>query len=197
MSKNLDDYKKKRDLHQSSEPSGEEKISASKEQQFVIQKHDASTLHYDFRLQLDDRLLSWAVPKGPSTDPSEKRLAIRTEDHPLAYANFEGQIEEGNYGAGIVLIWDKGHFENIRAQKESPTSLQTSLEEGKIEVWLHGEKIQGGYVLIRTQKGEEEKWLLKKMKDEKADARRKPTNTEPKSVVSGDSLEDIEEETHD
>lgn len=197
MPKDLEEYKEQRDFQQSSEPSADKKVGASEEQQFVIQKHDASNLHYDFRLQLENRLLSWAVPKGPSTDPSEKRLAIRTEDHPLAYANFEGRIAEGNYGAGTVLIWDKGHFENKRAQKQDSTSLKASLEEGKIEVCLHGEKLQGGYLLIRTQEGQQEKWLLKKMKDKAADARRKPTSTEARSVVSGDTLKEIQEKTND
>ncbi|HKK80435.1 MAG TPA: DNA polymerase ligase N-terminal domain-containing protein [Phaeodactylibacter sp.] len=191
----LAEYRRKRDFHLTSEPSGNKKIDGRKKNQFVIQKHDASSLHYDLRLQVDDVFVSWAVPKGPSTDPSEKRLAIRTEDHPLQYGNFEGVIDEGNYGAGTVMIWDRGRFTNLREEKEEDgASMEASLDEGKIEVWLEGEKLQGGYVLIRTQQGEQEQWLLKKMDDDKADARRNPVSTQPNSVVSGRSLDAIQKE---
>ena len=193
--KSLEKYLAKRNFQQTGEPSGEEKIDGRKTNQFVIQKHDASSLHYDFRLQIGDVLVSWAVPKGPSTDPDEKRLAVRTEDHPLSYGNFEGVIPEGEYGGGTVLIWDRGTFRNLRQEKEEDgTDLEQSLKEGKIEVWLVGEKLQGGYVLIRTSQGDDEKWLLKKMRDEKADARRNPVSTQPKSVVSGKTLKEIEKE---
>lgn len=189
-------YKEKRDFHQTSEPTGDEKIDGRKKNQFVIQKHDASSLHYDFRLQIGDVLVSWAVPKGPSTDPDVKRLAIRTEDHPLQYGNFEGVIPEEEYGGGTVLIWDRGDFRNIRADKdEDVADLETSLEEGMIEVWLEGEKLTGGYALIRTSQGDQEKWLLKKIDDDEADARRKPTSTEPKSVQSGLSIDEIKEKS--
>ncbi len=192
--KPLEEYKKKRNFQQTSEPTGDEKIDGRKKNQFVIQKHDASSLHYDFRLQVGDVLASWAVPKGPSTDPSEKRLAMRTEDHPLSYGNFEGAIPEGEYGAGTVLIWDRGEFRNLREEKEGK-DMDASLEDGKVEVWLEGEKLQGGFVLIRTGKDDDqEKWLLKKMKDDKADARRNPTSTEPESVQSGKTIEEIEKE---
>lgn len=192
----LDDYKKKRDFTQTSEPTGDEKIDGRKKDQFVIQKHRASNLHYDLRLQVDDVLVSWAVPKGPSTDPSEKRLAIRTEDHPLQYGNFEGVIPEGHYGAGTVLIWDHGTFENIRTNTENDgTDMAESLSDGKVEVELKGEKLKGGYVLIRISEDgdDDEQWLLKKLKDEHADARRNPVSTEPKSVVSGKTLDEITE----
>ncbi|MCO6478458.1 MAG: 3'-phosphoesterase [Phaeodactylibacter sp.] len=192
--KPLEEYKKKRNFQQTSEPTGDEKIDGRKKNQFVIQKHDASSLHYDFRLQVGDVLASWAVPKGPSTDPTEKRLAMRTEDHPLSYGNFEGAIPEGEYGAGTVLIWDRGEFRNLREEKEGK-DMEASLEDGKVEVWLEGEKLQGGYVLIRMGKDDgQERWLLKKMKDDKADARRNPTSTEPKSVQSGKTIEEIEKE---
>lgn len=192
--KPLEEYKKKRNFQQTSEPTGDEKIDGRKKNQFVIQKHDASSLHYDFRLQVGDVLASWAVPKGPSSDPTEKRLAMRTEDHPLSYGNFEGAIPEGEYGAGTVLIWDRGEFRNLREEKEGK-DMEASLEDGKVEVWLEGEKLQGGYVLIRMGKDDgQERWLLKKMKDDKADARRNPTSTEPKSVQSGKTIEEIEKE---
>lgn len=188
----LREYREKRDFKRTAEPSGDEKLDGRRKHQFVIQKHDASNLHYDFRLQIGDVLISWAVPKGPSTDPSVKRLAARTEDHPLQYGNFEGVIPEGEYGAGTVMIWDRGDYRNLRAEKESDgADMQTSLDDGKIEVWLNGEKLRGGYVLIRTSKGKHEQWLLKKMDDDQADARRNPVSTEPKSVESGLTLEDI------
>ncbi|MCO6493244.1 MAG: 3'-phosphoesterase [Phaeodactylibacter sp.] len=189
--KSLEEYKKKRNFQQTSEPAGDEKMDARKKNQFVIQKHDAGNLHYDFRLQVGGVLASWAVPKGPSADPSEKRLAMRTEDHPLSYGNFEGVIPQGEYGAGTVLIWDRGRFRNLREEKEEK-DMEASLEDGKVEVWLEGEKLQGGYVLIRTGKDNgQERWLLKKMKDEKADARRNPISTEPKSVQSGKTMGEI------
>lgn len=192
----LKEYKEKRDFRQTSEPSGDERISGRKTNQFVIQKHAASNLHYDFRLQVGDVLTSWAVPKGPSMDPSEKRLAMRTEDHPLSYGNFEGVIPEGEYGGGTVMIWDRGSFRNLREEKEEDgASMEESLSEGKVEVWLEGEKLEGGYVFIRTGKDDDgEKWLLKKMDDEKADARRNPISTEPRSVQSGKTIEEIEKE---
>lgn len=194
----LEEYKKKRDFKQTSEPTGDEKIDGRMKNQFVIQKHDASNLHYDFRLQIEDVLVSWAVPKGPSTDPSEKRLAIRTEDHPLQYGNFEGVIPEDHYGGGTVLIWDHGTFENIRANKEEDAvDMSESLKEGKIEVELDGKKLKGGYVLIRTSEAngndQDEKWLLKKMKDEHADARKNPVSTEPRSVISDKTIDEISE----
>jgi len=158
----------------------------------VIQKHDASTLHYDFRLEIDGVLKSWAVPKGPSTDPRVRRLAIPTEDHPLEYADFEGTIPEGEYGAGTVLVWDTGPYRNLRAGKEGDgQSMLQALKEGKVEVWLDGMKLQGGYVLIRTGKGDDVRWLLIKMNDDEADARRNPTSTEPESALTGRTLEEI------
>ncbi|MDX1581794.1 MAG: DNA polymerase ligase N-terminal domain-containing protein, partial [Alphaproteobacteria bacterium] len=168
--------------------------SASGEPFFVIQKHDASSLHYDFRLLIDDTLKSWAVPKGPSTDPSEKRLAIRTEDHPVDYGDFEGTIPEDEYGGGTVMIWDTGPFENITEKEDGLKDLSRALKDGHLLVWLKGEKIRGGYALHRIEDGENEQWLLTKMKDDEADARRNPTSTEPKSVKTGRTLHQIEQD---
>lgn len=196
-SDNLKKYKEKRDFNKTSEPSGDSK--KKQENIFVIQKHDASNLHYDFRLQSGDVLKSWAVPKGPSTDPDEKRFATHTEDHPLDYADFEGIIPKEEYGGGTVMVWDKGTFINIRAEKEDDgATLEKSYKEGKIEVWLKGEKLEGGYVLINTDK-KHKRWLLKKMKDDEADARRNPVSTEPKSVKTGRTLNQIakEEKSHE
>jgi DNA ligase D-like protein (predicted 3'-phosphoesterase) len=184
----LTKYREKRDFRKTGEPPGEKKKSSA-EPIFVIQKHDARRLHYDFRLEVDGVLKSWAVPKGVSTDPREKRLAVPTEDHPLEYGDFEGVIPEGEYGAGTVLIWDTGTYKNLRGEKKGDGgSMKKSLEDGKVEIWLEGKKIQGGYALIRTG---DDRWLLIKKKDEAADARRNPTSTEPKSVLSGRTLDEI------
>ena len=180
-------YLKKRKFDKTGEPRG----GGNNEYPFVIQRHDARQLHYDFRLSIDGALKSWAVPKGPSTDPSEKRLAIEVEDHPLGYADFEGTIPEGEYGAGTVMLWDRGDYDNLRARGDSPLSMADSHKDGLIEVWLKGEKISGGYALKRFREGKKPQWLLIKMKDEEADARRNPTSTENLSVKSGRTLTEI------
>ena len=167
---------------------------------FVIQKHDASSLHYDFRIEVDGVLKSWAVPKGPSTDPSVKRLAVPTEDHPLAYADFEGVIPEGEYGGGTIMVWDRGTYRNLKedsSEGQDSPGLTEQLEDGHATIWLQGEKLIGGYALIRTGKGENSRWLLIKMDDEGADARRNPTSTEPDSVKTGRSLDEIRQEEGD
>jgi DNA ligase D-like protein (predicted 3'-phosphoesterase) len=156
---------------------------------FVIQKHDASTLHYDFRLEVDGTLRSWAVPKGPSTDPREKRLAVEVEDHPLEYADFEGVIGRGNYGAGSVIVWDAGTYRNL----DEEHSMADQLEAGHAKVWLEGKKLEGGWTLQRTRGGAKPQWLLIKRRDEGADARRDPESTEPESVISGRTVEQVEE----
>lgn len=190
----LEEYHKKRDFRRTKEPPGGNNQSSDKPI-FVIQKHDASNLHYDFRIEIEGVLKSWAIPKGPSTDPSEKRLALPTEDHPLEYADFEGVIPEGEYGAGPVLVWDTGPYRNLRAEKDDESlSMQQSYDEGKLEIYLEGQKLEGGYALIRTGDGEDARWLLIKMDDEQADARRNPTSTEPNSVLTGRSLEEVREE---
>jgi DNA ligase D-like protein (predicted 3'-phosphoesterase) len=193
----LETYREKRDFDRTPEPAGNGEEEAN-QPVFVIQKHDASTLHYDFRLEMDGVLKSWAVPKGPSTDPGERRLALLTEDHPLSYVNFEGVIPEGEYGAGTVMVWDTGPYRNLRADKdEGPATMEHALQEGQIEVWLEGEKIRGGYALVRTEEGKDARWLLIKMDDDEADARRNPTSTEPRSVLSGRTLEEISDEDKD
>ncbi len=169
------------------------KLNAMKTPIFVIQKHDASNLHYDFRLEVEGVLKSWAVPKGPSTDPRDKRLAMPTDDHPLDYADFEGVIPEGEYGAGTVLIWDRGPYRLIEEDDDTP-SMAEQLKRGHAKFWLEGKKLAGGYALTRTGSGDDERWLLVKMDDDKADARRNPISTEPESVASGRSLKAIAEE---
>jgi DNA ligase D-like protein (predicted 3'-phosphoesterase) len=190
-------YREKRDFSRTSEPDGADDSqsppNASSAPRFVIQKHDASTLHYDFRLEVDGALKSWAVPKGPSTDPREKRLAIATEDHPLDYAGFEGVIPDGEYGAGAVLVWDSGTYENITRKDDAVRPMAESLAAGHVLVRLSGEKISGGYALQRID-DENDEWLLIKMDDDAADARRNPVSTEPASVATGRSLEEIAED---
>jgi DNA ligase D-like protein (predicted 3'-phosphoesterase) len=166
-------------------------MSPGKKPRFVIQEHDASSHHYDFRLEVGGALKSWAVPKGPSTDPREKRLALPTDDHPLDYADFEGVIPEGEYGAGTVLVWDTGPYENATESDGEEVPLDKALEDGHAVVRLHGKKLQGGYILQRTSGGKDEKWLLIKADDDEADARRNPVSTEPKSVSSGRTLAQV------
>jgi DNA ligase D-like protein (predicted 3'-phosphoesterase) len=193
--KTLGPYRSKRDFRKSPEPRGRESPGWREDGNpiFVIQHHAASSEHFDFRLEIDGALASWAVPRGPSTDPSEKRLAVRVEDHPLDYADFEGVIPEGQYGAGTVLVWDAGPYRNLRSDEDGDDlSMKESLEQGQIEVWLEGRKLRGGYALIHSRMGGNEKnWLLIKMDDQGADARRKPTRTEPESVISGRILDQI------
>ncbi len=195
---NLDEYKAKRDFRSSSEPKGEQHEKEENDEHrsdhfsFVIQKHNASNLHYDFRLEIDGVYKSWAVPKGPSTDPGQKRLAIPTEDHPLDYGDFEGVIPKDSYGGGTVLIWDRGTYDNLKTNdKGELVPLQSCLKEGHLTIWLNGEKIKGGYALIRTDKGKNERWLLVKMNDDEEDARPNPVSTETLSVSSRRDIEQI------
>lgn len=186
----LKDYQAKRDFSRTSEPEGKGP-RASREPIFVIQKHAASHLHYDFRLEVDGVLKSWAIPKGPSTDPKDKRLAVPTEDHPLEYADFEGTIPEGAYGAGTVLVWDTGPYRNLTEKKGMAIPMGQAVEHGHVKVWLEGKKLQGGYALTRFRTGKDESWLLVKAEDEAADPSRNPVATEPQSVLSGRTIEEI------
>lgn len=189
--RSLEEYLSKRDFKRTPEP-GRGKAKPGARPVFVIQEHDASAHHYDFRLEIDGVLVSWAVPKGPSTDPRDKRLAIRTEDHPLEYADFEGVIPQDEYGGGTVIVWDAGEYRNLQASKDEPQDMAASLAHGHVEVWLEGEKIRGGYALLHTEAGGEKKnWLLVKMNDREADARRNPTHTERRSVLSGRTIDEV------
>lgn len=193
MSKsNLSAYRGKRRFDKTPEPDGARRRNASDEAPlFVIQKHAASTLHYDLRLEVDGVLKSWAAPKGPSTDPREKSLAVQTEDHPLDYAEFEGVIPQGEYGAGTVMVWDKGVYKNITESNGDTVRPEQALKDGHFSFRLDGEKLRGGYSLTRFRKGGEDAWLLVKMDDDDADARRNPVSTEPLSVLSGRTLDQI------
>lgn len=188
-------YKEKRDFRKTKEPKEGGKGKRG-QRMFVIQKHDASRLHYDFRLEIDGVLKSWAIPKGPSTNPADKRLSVETEDHPISYADFEGVIPEDEYGGGTVMVWDTGTYKNLKKHKEGgEMAMEKAYEQGTIEVELRGKKIKGGYALRRFKKEKDkQQWLLIKMKDDQADARRNPTSTENKSVKTGRTMKEIEQE---
>ena len=186
----LAEYKRKRNFKKTPEPAG--KVASSRsELQFVVQKHAASRLHYDFRLELAGTLKSWAVPKGPSLDPSVKSLAVHVEDHPLDYAGFEGVIPQGEYGGGTVMVWDRGAWE-----PEGDDGPSAAYRKGKLKFTLHGEKLKGSWALVRMggSAGEGGKnWLLIKHNDKYA----KPVEEfdlvvkKPKSVVSKRTMEQI------
>ena len=176
----LDTYKKKRDFKITSEPSGApQKKKAVDNLQYVIQKHRATSLHYDFRLEHNGVLLSWAVPKGPSLDPSVKRLAMHVEDHPLEYGGFEGIIPEGEYGGGTVMVWDNGTWEPEVAD------IDAALEKGDLKFTLHGKKLKGSWVLVRTRGfgGSDKSWLLIKHRDKFVSTEDIATE-KPRSVLS-------------
>jgi DNA ligase D-like protein (predicted 3'-phosphoesterase) len=189
----LAQYKKRRDFHATPEPAGRARKRGR--DRFVIQQHDATSMHWDFRLEVGGVLKSWALPKGPSTDPRQKRLAMPTEDHPVDYIDFEGVIPEGHYGAGSVIVWDRGSYRNLTQDDDgNDVALEEALRGGHASVWLEGEKIRGGYALTRIGKGRNERWLLVKKVDEHADARRNPVSTEPQSVKTGRTVEEVAEE---
>jgi len=186
----LKDYQEKRDFGITPEPAGGRGPS-SQEPIFVIQKHAARHLHYDFRLEVDGVLKSWAIPKGPSTNPQDKRLAVPTEDHPLSYAGFEGVIPEGEYGGGTVLVWDTGIYRNLTEKKGEAIPMGQAVAHGHVKVWLEGSKLRGGYALTRFRTGKDESWLLVKADDEAADPRRNPVADEPQSVLTGRTIEEV------
>jgi bifunctional non-homologous end joining protein LigD len=171
-------YNKKRKFDQTSEPKGEKKAAKAKALEFVVQKHWASRLHYDFRLEMDGAMKSWAVPKGPSLDPEVKRLAMQVEDHPVSYNIFEGIIPEGNYGAGRVIIWDKGVYtsetsgDKAKAEKE----LLKGLKRGRLKFVMLGKKLKGGFALVRMS-GKDKEWLLVKEEDEYAKKTKRKKNS--------------------
>jgi bifunctional non-homologous end joining protein LigD len=189
----LEEYRRKRRFTDTPEPAGRVP-RGDRTRIFVVQKHAAQRLHYDFRLAINGVLVSWAVPKGPSMNPDDKRLAIRTEDHPLEYADFEGVIPEGQYGAGTVLGWDRGGYE---AQHGLPPDRQ--LASGKIDVVLKGKKLRGGFTLVRPgtdsiDRDKQERWLLIKQRDGHADPSWKVESSRlSHSVLTGRSLKEIEQ----
>lgn len=188
----LGKYFRKRNFGQTPEPRGAVKKTASKQLRFVVQEHHASTLHYDFRLELDGVLKSWAVPKGPSMNPEDKHLAVRVEDHPYEYRTFEGIIPEGSYGAGKVIIWDEGFYEPRKASKNPEAELRKGLRKGHLTFAMHGTKLQGEFALIKMhgQAQEDNAWLLVKKGDEFAEDI-DITKTEDTSIKSGKKVDEI------
>ena len=160
--RNLTTYRKKRDFEKTAEPSGDVKVAPSKQRRFVIQKHDATRLHYDLRLEFDGVFKSWAVTRGPSLDPHDKRLAVEVEDHPLDYGDFEGTIPESEYGGGTVQLWDRGTWESDDPDR--------GFKKGDLKFTLHGDKLHGSWVLVRMKGdrygGKRTNWLLIKHRDE-------------------------------
>jgi bifunctional non-homologous end joining protein LigD len=184
-------YQKKRDFSRTSEPRGKKARTQSSKGQlsFVVQKHDATRLHYDFRLELDGVLKSWAVPKGPSMDPGQKRLAVETEDHPIEYGGFEGVIPDGEYGAGPVVVWDRGRW----MPEGDP---RKAYEKGHLTFELVGSKLRGGWHLVRTRgNGKQKSWLLMKRNDETAErgSGSKLVDDQPESAISGRTIKDVAE----
>lgn len=184
----LEAYRRKRDFEKTREPDGEAAVATSDRLRFVIQKHDATRLHYDLRLELDGVFRSWAVTRGPSLDPADKRLAVEVEDHPLPYGDFEGTIPKGQYGGGTVQLWDRGYW-----RPEGKLSPQRQIEKGDLKFTLDGERLHGSFVLVRMRKdrdgGKRTNWLLIKHRDEHAvDGEGDAVLTEDRSVASGRSM---------
>jgi bifunctional non-homologous end joining protein LigD len=180
----LEDYKKKRDFTRTKEPAGEERTPGGTS--YCIQKHAASRLHYDFRLEHGGVLLSWAVPKGPSYDPRDKRLAARVEDHPVEYASFEGVIPQGEYGAGAVVLWDRGTWTPL-------VDPALALKKGELKFELHGEKLAGKWALVKIKGDDPKAWLLVKDKDDHARSATELdiVSARPESVVTGRGLAEV------
>lgn len=193
----LAEYKKKRTFKKTPEPSGSKKARSSSGLHFVVQKHAASRLHYDFRLEMDGVLKSWAVPKGPSLNPEDKRLAMMVEDHPYDYRSFEGIIPEGNYGAGTVIVWDEGTYEPAEPADASANEMEKlllkELKEGNLKFKLQGKKLNGEFALVKMKGRDENAWLLIKKKDEFASA--KDITKKDESVQSGKTLDQVAKST--
>ncbi|HEY2067751.1 MAG TPA: DNA polymerase ligase N-terminal domain-containing protein [Gemmatimonadaceae bacterium] len=185
----LAEYNRKRDFSRTAEPAGKVPKRTARALHFVVQKHAASHLHYDFRLELDGVMKSWAVPKGPSLDPSVRRLAMEVEDHPISYNTFEGTIPAGEYGGGTVMLWDRGTYE--AADGGGLESLRRGYEKGDLKFILHGERLRGSWVLVRMQRPGRPQWLLIKHRDDEADPARDVTEEESTSVVSDRSMDEI------
>ena len=189
----LTEYRRKRDFSRTDEPEGgADKASKAGKLSFVIQKHAATRLHYDLRLELDGVMKSWAVPRGPSPDPADKRLAVQVEDHPMEYNTFEGTIPKGEYGGGTVLLWDRGWYEH--EEKGGDDAIREGLRKGDLKVSFHGKRIKGGYVLVRTRgygDGGQPSWLLIKHRDAHAVKGGELTETHLTSVATGRTMEEI------
>jgi bifunctional non-homologous end joining protein LigD len=190
-SKPLAEYKRKRDFTKTAEPEGKAtRRRSARGLRFVIQKHAASHLHFDFRLELDGVMKSWAVPKGPSYDPSVRRLAMEVEDHPIEYNTFEGTIPKGEYGGGTVMLWDRGTYEPEGGG--GADALRDGYERGDLKIVMHGKRMKGGWVLVRMRReGGRAQWLLIKHRDELADPDYDVVEEAVTSVASGRTMEEI------
>ncbi|MDI5893262.1 DNA polymerase ligase N-terminal domain-containing protein [Flavobacterium algoritolerans] len=190
----LSEYNQKRNFNSTLEPEGKIRQSST-ELIFVVQKHAASHLHYDFRLEMDGVLKSWTIPKGPSMNPADKRLAIMVEDHPYSYRDFEGTIPEGNYGAGNVIVWDNGTY--ILADEDrldiDEHKLQSDLQKGHLSFILNGKKLKGEFALVKLKTKQENTWLLIKSKDQYAND--EDVLQQDKSVLSNKTLESMEKKS--
>src|ERR1700733_4295578 len=193
----LEQYRNKRDPERTPEPFGRGDASSSavvskNGGMFCIQKHAATRLHYDFRLAMEGVLRSWAVPKGPSLDPKEKRLAVFVEDHPIEYGDFEGVIPRDNYGAGEVILWDRGVYKVVDPPNGDAAEC---VRKGKLDIEMHGFKMRGAYTLVRTNlkdgRGKQENWLLIKKRDEFANEHDDLVEAHPRSILSGLTIEEM------
>ncbi len=189
----LSKYRSKRDFSKTAEPSGESAVAPSARRRFVIQKHDASHLHFDLRLELDGVFKSWALPRGPALDPKEKRLAVEVEDHPLEYGDFEGTIPEGEYGGGTVMLWDRGYWTPEGNENKSP---EEQLKSGNLKFRLDGQRLHGSWVLVRMKRdrngGRRTNWLLIKHRDEFArEGIDDAVSDDDRSVASGRTMAEI------
>jgi bifunctional non-homologous end joining protein LigD len=193
-SSKLAEYRRKRDFTRTREPKGGTP-KKSPRLAYVIQKHAATRLHYDLRLELDGVMKSWAVPKGPSLDPAVKRLAIHVEDHPIEYNQFEGTIPAGEYGGGTVMIWDYGTYTAAGDEEDPEAALRAGYRKGDFKFELRGKRLKGSWVLVRTRgRGERPRqgqWLLIKHRDEAADPDIDPTEAYQTSARSGRTMDEI------
>ena len=189
----LGEYRRKRDFTKTREPAGAKAPTSRRTLAFVIQKHAASSLHFDLRLELDGVMKSWAVPKGPSIDPSVKRLAMQVEDHPIEYNKFEGTIPEGEYGGGTVMLWDRGTYSYWEKDPDPAERLREGYASGDLKFSLRGKRLQGTWVLVRLRRGDPEKpqWLLIKHRDEYAKPGFDIVAEEDTSVTTGRTMEEI------
>ena len=187
----LEAYRRKRDFAKTTEPEGTGGKKSEGKPRFSIQKHRSKRLHYDLRLEVEGVLKSWAIPKGPSVDTREKRLAVPTEDHPLDYIDFEGTIPEGEYGAGGVIVWDIGTYENTTSAEGKEVPMNEALEKGHATLFLSGKKLLGGFALTRTGRGKNERWILVKMKDDFARTDLDILEAEPDSALTGRSVDEV------
>jgi bifunctional non-homologous end joining protein LigD len=192
----LTDYRRKRDFTRTAEPEGGRRRKSSK-LSYVIQKHAASRLHYDLRLEVDGVMKSWAVPKGPSLDPSVKRLAMHVEDHPVEYNEFEGTIPEGEYGGGTVMVWDKGTYTSAGDEDDPEEALREGYRSGDFKFVLRGKRLKGSWVLVRMRswgnRNRQNQWLLIKHRDAEADPDSDPVAEYLTSAKTGRTMDEIAE----